>query len=310
MQPIKISKRTLTMSAFPGRRASVLAAGLLAAGLLGACGGKSSDGDEVDAAVDAEVPDAGPIECEIPDVTCDTGEHSEYGLCIPDAQEVFVPGGTFVMGAASGDASPEHSVTLSAYQMDRYEVTNARYEACVDSGCCLPPTYDGSYTGRQPYFGNVDYADYPVIFVTWEMARQYCEGQGKRLPTEAEWEFAARGDDGRVYPWGSDPPTSGMAQYDMPRDGDTAEVGAHIVGGSAFGLQDMAGNVWEWTADWFDADYYLSSPQTDPLGPDTGVAKVVRGGSFASENTKLYAFYRAAHLPSESFSTVGFRCAR
>ena len=301
---MKSQKRT-----FRNTNSTVLIS-LLLVGLLPACGGKSSNGDGVDAAVDAGEPDAGPRECIMPEVQCADGEHNEYGLCVLDAEEVGIPAGTFDMGAPSGTEFPLHSVNISLFHLDRYEITNERYQACMDAGCCDPPTYDGSYSGRQPYFRNPDFAQYPVIFVTWEMANQYCYGLGKRLPTEAEWEYAARGNDGRMYPWGSEPPDTQRANFDMPRDGDTGPVGAHLLGVSPFGIQDMAGNVWEWVNDWHDPDYYNQSPLDDPPGPETGAAKVVRGGSFASAATLLYAFYRGSYLPRESFSNVGFRCAK
>jgi formylglycine-generating enzyme required for sulfatase activity len=277
-------------------------------GLVG-CKDDCPSGTAVDAGT-LDAGDAGPRECVIPDVSCASGEHAEYGLCILDSDEAVVTAGTFDMGAPSGSEFPEHAVTLQEFRIDVTEITNERFMACVDAGCCDPLSYDGSYTGREPYYGNLQYAQYPVIFVTWDQARQYCECLGKSLPTEAEWEYAARGSDGRLYPWGSDPPDSSLANFDMAQDGDTEAVGDYPDGASPFGVVDMAGNVWEWVADWYDVDYYLSSPSTDPPGPESGVFRVARGGSFGSGATTLYSFYRSSYLPTESFSNLGFRCAR
>jgi formylglycine-generating enzyme required for sulfatase activity len=214
------------------------------------------------------------------------------------------------MGLLNSAEYPQHTVTLSAFTIDRFEVTNEKYQSCVQAGCCEPPTYNGSYTGREHYYGSVDFYDYPVIFVTWEMAAQYCAGLDKRLPTEAEWEYAARGDDGRTFPWGSDSPSVTEANFGGAQDGDTEAVGSYVDGASPFGAEDMAGNVWEWVADWYDRDYYNQSPANDPPGPATGLMRVARGGSFASEPDTLYSYYRMHYVPSESFATLGFRCAR
>jgi formylglycine-generating enzyme required for sulfatase activity len=255
--------------------------------------------------------DGGARVCVVPPATCNAGEHAEFGVCFTDEEEIEIAGGTFQMGAPSGtDFVPQHDVTLSAFKLDKYEVTNGRFKLCVDTGCCDPPRYDGSYTGREPYFGNDSFGFFPVVFVSWDQARQYCEGAGKRLPTEAEWEYAARGDDGRLYPWGSDTPDHSRANFGGARDGDTLQVGSFPSGDSAFGVADMAGNVWEWVADWYDPNYYGSSPANDPPGPEAGNAKVARGGSFGSDATTLYSFYRGVYLPEESFANLGFRCAR
>ncbi len=254
--------------------------------------------------------DGGERECVIPEEECDDGEHAEYGECVSDDEEVTISAGSFEMGAPTGDDFPLHDVTVDEFRIDRYEVTNQRFAACVDAGCCDPPTYDGSYSGREPYYGNSMFRRCPVIFVTWEQARQYCEGIGKRLPTEAEWEHAARGDAGRPFPWGNESPTSSRANFDRAISGDTMEVGRREDGGTPEGVQDMAGNVWEWVADWYSTTYYDESPSDNPQGPDSGVSRVARGGSFGSSSTELYTFYRMGFHPSESFSNVGFRCAR
>ncbi len=290
------------------RFAFSVSVGLLLGSLAG-CGDQCPADTPTDAGV-GDAGDAATRECIVPEVSCGPGEIAEYGLCFPNTDETVVTAGTFDMGAPSGTEFPAHAVTLSEFTIDVTEVTNERFKACVDAGCCDPPSYDGSYTGREPYYGNPQYAQYPVIFVTWDQARQYCEGLEKRLPTEAEWEYAARGDDGRTYPWGSGPPDDSLANFDSAQNGDTEAVGDYPDGASPFGALDMAGNIWEWVADWYDVDYYGSSPGTDPTGPESGVFRGARGGSFGSGATTLYSFYRMSYLPNESFGNLGFRCAR
>jgi formylglycine-generating enzyme required for sulfatase activity len=263
---------------------------------------------EEDAAGDPQEEEAAG--CIIPDVDCESGFHPVYGICVLDEELVHVEAGSFTMGVEGGDDNPAHTVNLSGFSIDRYEVTNRLYQACVEAGCCTPPIYDGSYSGRQPYFGNPEFDDHPVIFVTWHQAEEYCSGLGMSLPTEAQWEMAARGDDGRTYPWGDDSPNATRTNFNRPINGDTEAVGSHVEGASPYGLLDMAGNVWEWTADWYDPGYYGTSPEDDPTGPEDGAAKAARGGSFASHGTETASHYRASYHPMEAFSTLGFRCAR
>jgi formylglycine-generating enzyme required for sulfatase activity len=258
---------------------------------------------------DAEdAPEEVETRCILPEVLCEAGQHPEYGLCVDDTEIVAVPAGGFTMGTDGGEDNPTHTVNLAAFSIDKYEITNRKYQSCVEAGCCTPPQHDGSYTGRQPYYGNPDYDNYPVIFVTWDQAREYCENLGKALPTEAQWEKAARSDDGRTYPWGDGGPNSTLANFNLPINGDTMEVGTHSDGASPYGAEDMAGNVWEWVSDWYDVDYYSASPTDDPLGPDDGTIKGARGGSFASLGTSLRSYLRGSYHPMEVFSTLGFRC--
>lgn len=260
------------------------------------------DEDAEDAAEEVE-----PV-CTIPEVLCEAGQHQEYDLCVDDVEIIMVPAGSFTMGTDGGVDNPTHTVNLAAFTIDRYEITNRKYQSCVEAGCCTPPQHDGSYTGRQPYYGNPDFDNYPVIFVNWQQAQDYCEGLGKTLPTEAQWEKAARSDDGRTYPWGDDGANSSRANFNMPINGDTMEVGTHSDGASPYGAEDMAGNVWEWAADWYDPDYYGASPTDDPQGPDDGFVKVARGGGFGSLGSSLATYLRVSYHPMEAFSMLGFRC--
>ncbi len=228
---------------------------------------------------------------------------------------MFVPAGAFSMGSESrsDDEKPIHSVTLDAYYIDKYEVTNAAYKRCVDAGVCDPPKQSNSYT-RDAYYGNPEFDEYPVIYVDWNMANAYCEWRGPstgsgqtRLPTEAEWEKAARGLDGRTYPWGENIDCD-KANYSSCA-GDTTKVGSYLDGVSPYGLYDMAGNVWEWVADWYDSSYYSNSPSSNPLGPSLGEYRVLRGGSWYNLDYSVRSANRYVNSPVFINYYVGFRCA-
>lgn len=191
---------------------------------------------------------------------------------------VYVQAGDFIMGGkGESDEQPQHSIYLDSFWIDKYEVTNALYKRCVDAGVCWTPSRASSKT-RNEYYNNPTHDNYPVIYVSWDDANRYCNWAGKRLPTEAEWEKAARGTDGRAYPWGNMPNSSLANEIDGTR-GDTKAVGSYPAGASPYGAMDMAGNVWEWIADWYDASYYAYSPRENPKGPQMGRYKVMRGGT-------------------------------
>ena len=231
---------------------------------------------------------------------------SEVPLGTP---RIEVPEGSFLMGSDAGaaDEQPAHRVSGSAFLMDRYEVTNARYAGCVNAGGCSTPALASSFT-RPAYFGAAKFADYPVVHVSWSQAASFCAWAGGRLPTEAEWERAARGTaDARIYPWGGSPPDCTKANF-TGCVGDTDRVGQRPAGQSPYGAFDMAGNVWEWTADWYEAGYYSRSPDQDPAGPDAGQMKVMRGGCWVSGANSLRATCRKAELPGLWAPNVGFRC--
>ena len=245
-----------------------------------------------------------------------------------DVPMALIPAGAFQMGSdnqnhPADDEKPVHSVTLDAFTIDVYEVTNARYAQCVADGQCQPPDHLFSSTSggsNYRYYGTAEYANYPVIHVSWYDAKAYCAWVGKRLPTEAEWEKAARGGlAGMLYPWGNElsvctPGASNGAQTDACTPNDTAAVGAFAPNG--YGLFDMTGNVAEWVNDWYQADYYSVSPGSNPLGPDTGTTKVQRGGSWDNSTTRRndIALRVAArggyfHAPADGSGETGFRCA-
>jgi eukaryotic-like serine/threonine-protein kinase len=233
-----------------------------------------------------------------------------------DAALVHVPSSTVLMGSAPGqgadDERPRHAVRVSGFRLDRTEVTNGRYAACVAEGACKAPMLVTS-EHRLHYFGDPAFADHPVIFVSWADADAFCHWANGRLPTEAEWELAARGPapSVRTYPWGDEKPDCARANMGGAEGcvGDTDRVGKRPAGASPFGALDMAGNVWEWTADWYDAQYYDKSPSTDPKGPPTGTLKVMRGGCWMSGADSLRVSCRKPELPSAWAPNVGFRCA-
>lgn len=228
---------------------------------------------------------------------------------------VLVPAGEFLMGSDSGLSveQPVHQVYLDGYYIDKYEVSNAAYKTCVETGNCTPPQKDISYT-RSRYYGNSEFDDYPVIYVDWSQSKTYCEWREGRLPTEAEWEKAARGTESRKYPWGEGIGCKFTNYWgkDGGCVGDTTKVGTYVSGVSPYGVHDMAGNVWEWVNDWYDSEYYQDSPYLNPLGPSSGERRVLRGGSYADPGV-LWSSYRFSLVPDNIyhyFFQVGFRCAR
>jgi formylglycine-generating enzyme required for sulfatase activity len=229
------------------------------------------------------------------------------------ASMVLVSAGDFPMGNGSGDPHerPMHTVNLTDYYIDKYEVTNALYSACVEAGVCNPPMHTGSYT-RSSYYGNSQYGEYPVVYVNWNMAKAYCEWRGVRLPTEAQWEKAARGTDARIYPWGAGVDCQ-KANYEDNGNycvGGTSQVGIYEAGKSPYGAYDMAGNVWEWVADWYSESYYQTSLTLNPLGPDFGQARVLRGGSWNRPEYTIRATTRQRYAPTYDNFDIGFRCAK
>ncbi len=234
---------------------------------------------------------------------------------------VYVPAGAFQMGSENGqnDEKPVHTVTLDAFWIDRTEVTNAQYKKCVDAGGCTPPSNAKSYT-CDSYYGNSAFDDYPVIYVSWGQANAYCAWAGRRLPTEAEWEKAARGTDERTYPWGDtfDGSKLNFCDTNCPFDhkdsnsddgyADAAPAGSYPAGVSPYGTLDMAGNIWEWVADWYDANYYASSPAQNPAGPASGSGRILRGGSWYNSVNAMRAADRDEGDPSGMADHVGFRC--
>jgi len=223
---------------------------------------------------------------------------------------VFVPAGEFWMGCnkrvdmeCPEFEKPYHRVYLDVFYIDQYEVTQGEYNECVRAEGCRENAKHGGFTGDRQ----------PVVGVTWDQAKAYCEWAGKRLPSEAEWEKAARGTDGREYPWGNQ---IASCNYAIMVDGGhgckkvkTWEIGSKPAGVSPYGALDMAGNVWEWVADWYDGKYYSNSPSRNPSGPSSGTLRVSRGGSWDYDARFLRASIRNRHDPTSQGCMIGFRCA-
>lgn len=226
---------------------------------------------------------------------------------------VLIPEGMFTMGMDSGewipsDQQPAHKVYLEAYYIDKYEVTNIQYAACVQAGKCSHPQNSSSPT-RSSYYNNPKYADYPVIYVDWYMAKAYCEWREAHLPTEAEWEKAARGTGGENihWDWHGDEHCGCLPQW-FDCIGDTTAVGSNQSGNNnPYGVYDMGGNVLEWVEDWYQNDYYLFSPTNNPPGPSSGTVRVQRGGDWDNCQDVTDRLWR---YPDNIYYTYGFRCAR
>ena len=244
-----------------------------------------ADGPPVDAGLDGGAIDAG----------------SDGGM---PPEMVAVAGGSFLMGCNRGDCEddelPIHAVTLAAFEIDRTEVTQAAYQMCVDAGSCAEPTCS---------WDPADQPTYPVTCVRHADASDYCAFAGKRLPTEAEWEKAARSDDGRHFPWGDGQPDCARANA-FGCAGKSQPVDIHPAGESPYGAVDMAGNVSEYVADFYGATYYAGSPPSNPPGPTAGPNRVRRGGGYSGGRDGLSTFDRVQVGPTVREDSIGFRCAR
>jgi serine/threonine-protein kinase len=209
----------------------------------------------------------------------------------------FVPAGPFTMGSTLGpDESPPHVVELDAFWIMETEVTNALYARCVEVDACTPP--------HNSQWQDAALADHPVTHVDWSQATAYAEWAGGRLPTEAEWEKAARGDDERMFPWPGDASDNEHLNFNAQAP---VAVGSFPAGASPYGLLDMAGNVEEWVLDWYSPTYYSEAPAANPTGPNDGLFRVVRGGSFTSNRGMVRTTARGRAVPDSTFASVGFR---
>ena len=243
---------------------------------------------------------------------------------IPDDMIIHIPAGEFIMGTnseeANNDRKPTHTVYVDEYYIDKCEVTNAQYEEFILAGgyqhktfwtevgwdfiqknqISTPLKYGRNSVSTEP--------DQPVIGVSWYEANAYATWAGKRLPTEAEWEKAARGTDRRIYPWGNKMVFSKLKYF--PHSAKLLTVGSFPAGASSYGVMDMAGSLWEWTADWYGATYYAQSPEKNPKGPDDGEYRVLRGGGWDSIRLQLQCTYRYYDKENRRTYNIGFRCAK
>jgi len=230
---------------------------------------------------------------------------------VDDSSAVWIPPGPFMMGSEDEEAwhteKPVHEVHLDGFYMDIYPVTNAQYARFVEETGHRPPKGGwgrNKWKKKEPPEG---FENNPVVFVSWQDAQNYCEWSGRRLPTEAEWEKAARGGFlGKKYPWGDtiDPTQANYGD----EVGRTTPVGSYPPNG--YGLYDMAGNTWEWCADWFEEGYYARSPSENPQGPEEGANKVLKGGSWHRDATSLRCSNHYRNAPKHKVNSIGFRCAR
>lgn len=220
--------------------------------------------------------------------------------------QVYVPEGEFLMGKGQvykyAD-SPQHTVYLDAFWMDKYEVSNAMYLKCMAAGACSDMVSDNTT------YRNWIYRDHPVTYVTWEQAGAYCQWAGRRLPTEAEWEKAARGTDGRKYPWGNEAPNARLANFDGTMIHESVSIYRYPLGASPYGVLNMSGNAREWIADWYAEDYYLVTPYANPTGAETGVERSLRSGSYNEDRLEIAVTNRFRHEPQSAGLSRGFRCA-
>jgi formylglycine-generating enzyme required for sulfatase activity len=239
-----------------------------------------------------------------------------YAPALNYAQMEPIPAGTFEMGAENGDTdeSPRHTVSLSGYKIDKFEVTKTQYDSCVTRGACTPAHDDDGacemWTGSE--FKNVRVtgtargARLPVVCVTWFQAQQYCRSIGKNLPTEAQWEYAALAGRDADYSWGNQRPDA--AHCTQPSENMPKPVGSFAQ--NPWGLYDMTGNVWEWVQDHYQPDYYSASEPADPQGPDVGQYRVIRGGGWYSTARQLRIKNRHWFEPNFGEVSIGFRCAK
>jgi formylglycine-generating enzyme required for sulfatase activity len=222
---------------------------------------------------------------------------------------LYVPAGDFMMGSEDGDSDekPVHRVYLHSFWVDRTEITNGMYTECVSERVCTPPSSTSS-ASRDSYYNNPEYYNYPVSYVSWDHANTYClwRENGSRLPTEAEWEKAARGTDQRIYPWG-DSISCAFSNYGECV-GDTTSVDSYELGQSTYGVYNLSGNVWEWVADRYFETYYQVSPLSNPAGPDFGEFRVLRGGSWLNYASSVTATNRNWYDPTTTSGNLGFRC--
>jgi formylglycine-generating enzyme required for sulfatase activity len=214
----------------------------------------------------------------------------------------FVPAGSFTMGSNLPDA-PQHTVSLGDYWIYKTEVTNSMYAFCVSVGACAPP----AQALGAPVYDNPVYANYPVVGVTWDMAANYCSWIGGSLPTEAQWEKAARGSDGEQYPWGSADPSCDVGNF-AGCVGALTDVTKYADGASFYGVLDMAGNVFEWVNDFYGENYYNDAPAENPTGPDSGEFRVVRSSSFETDFGQAALAIRHPAGNAYHNRDLGFRC--
>lgn len=220
--------------------------------------------------------------------------------------QLLVPAGEFLMGKEGqpDEDSPMHTVYLNAYWIDQTEVSNSMYETCIERGGCTLPVLS-----ENQYYGNWIYRDHPVVYVNWFQAGEYCAWANKRLPTEAEFEKAARGTEKYKYPWGNDAPNPRLANYAESLISETVSVYRYPLGASPYGALNMVGNVREWVADWYSDTYYQEITLINPMGPESGFERSMRSGAYDADANEIFTTSRYKHEPQSAGLSRGFRCA-
>jgi formylglycine-generating enzyme required for sulfatase activity len=282
----------------------ILTCGLILVFLLSACGSPTP------VVVVITATSAPPTEVQLPEPTATlmpvplSGPQSGSTInWIDGSKLVYIPASEFVMGNGGFDA-PVRAVAVDSFWMYQTKVTNRMYAQCVAVGACSAPNQELG----GPVYSNPEYANHPVVGVSWDQSQAYCGWTQGQLPTEAQWEKAARGVDGGIYPWGNDEPACDLLNLSYCL-GRTSEVDAFVGGASPYGLYDMAGNIFEWVNDWYGEAYYSSAPSSNPSGPESGQYRSVRGSSFETDFDQIESAIRHYLNPSNHRRDTGFRCA-
>ncbi|WP_084517725.1 formylglycine-generating enzyme family protein [Desulfatiglans anilini] len=226
---------------------------------------------------------------------------------------IYVEAGEFIMGSDTDgnfDEQPQRKVYIDGYFIDKYLVTNEQYREFIIATGYPAPYIDRVWAKKYCWKDNCypdGTRDHPVVLVTWHDAAAYAEWAGKRLPTEAEWEKAARGTEGLTWPWGNE---WSKGRSVSTGSGSPKPVGGYEEGKSPFGCYDMAGNVWEWVGDWYQEDYYRIAPSVNPKGPSEGAMRVLRGGSWIHDSASSRCARRYSRRPEYADNYIGFRCAK
>jgi len=252
-----------------------------------------------------EIMNDDPADTDSPDIGSERDRESDGMI------EVFIPEGNFVMGNPNGavNEKPAHTVFLSSFWMDKFEVSNQQYASCVNAGVCTEPGGKNSFK-RKDYYGNPEFENYPVIQVTWQQASDYCHWIEGRLPTEAEWEKAAKGLDGTLYPWGNEFVPQNL-NFSGSGINDTQPVDMYENGMSGYGILNLSGNVAEWVSDLYAENWYSTTNQPEnPTGPENGAYRILRGGSWLTSQNTAQTVNRFQSLPTGAGFDRGFRCVR
>ncbi|GAB4499844.1 MAG: hypothetical protein OHK003_17410 [Anaerolineales bacterium] len=271
--------------------------------LLAACGGQTQPAaNPTEEPVTTSQTESSPEPTELVEVQLEpqAGETRSY---VDGSTIVYIPAGEFSMGVQNGIDNPEHVVSTNGFWIYATEVTKSQYDVCVATGACAPPAAVNTSIPENPLLGI-----HPITNVTHQQAQAYCQWANGRLPTEAEWEKAARAPEWTIYPWGNEAPSCTLVNYGDCQKISSDPVTSYPDGQTPYQIFDMAGNVFEWVSDWYAADYYPNSPTENPTGPAEGTFRSVRGGSYLSGIEQIAAYARSSQEPQKPREDLGFRC--